>query len=204
MEENGKILIDFNKLSIMTEKFYAELDELFSQFVEMLNEYDKSEILQNYFFELFESFFYATFIDNFFSNLTPENLEEYGLSIDMRENIKNKYEDVQKDVDSIIHVKDEKKVKKIDVEYYNNFKARLQSDFPKILNLIAQLEKEIDINRSKKYLKEKKEEIKKSGRTDRDLHSKIMTAIIAANIKKNNTFSFGKDMNKLKNGLATN
>lgn len=186
----------------MTEKFYKELDELFSSFIEMLNEYNQSEILQDYFFELFESFFYAKLINNFFKNLTQENLDECGLSRDLPENIKIKYEDLRKDVDSIIHIKDEKELKKIDAEYYNNFKAKLKSDFPKTLNLIEQLEKDIDINRSEIYLKEKKEEIKKSGRKDSELHSKIMTTIIAANIKKCNTFSFGKDMDKLKIGLA--
>lgn len=202
MNPNGKILIDFNKLSIMIKKFYTEMDEVFSSSVEMLNKYDKSEILQNYFFELFESFFYATIMDNFFRNLTPENIGEYGLSIDMCETIKMEYKDIQKDLDSIIHIKAEQGFKKIDLEYYDNFKTRLESDYPKLLNLIAQIEKENDINRSGVYLKEKKEEIKKSGLKDSDLNSKILTTIIAANIKKNNTVSSGKDRDKLTKGLA--
>ena len=178
------------------------MDELFSSFVEMLNKYDKSEILQDYFFDLFESFFYATIIDNFFRNLTPENLKEYGLSTDMHETIKNEYKDIQKDLDSIIHVKYEQEFKKIDLDYYNNFKARLESDYPKILNLIAKIEKENEIDLSEVYLKEKKEEIKKSGLKDLDINSKILTTIMAVYIKKNNKFPLDKDMHKLKDGLA--
>ena len=186
----------------MIKKFYTEMDELFSSFVEMLNKYDKSEILQDYFFDLFESFFYATIIDNFFRNLTPENLKEYGLSTDMHETIKNEYKDIQKDLDSIIHVKYEQEFKKIDLDYYNNFKARLESDYPKILNLIAKIEKENEIDLSEVYLKEKKEEIKKSGLKDLDINSKILTTIMAVYIKKNNKFPLDKDMHKLKDGLA--
>lgn len=185
----------------MTEKLFMDFDELFSSFVEILNKYDKSEILQNYFFELFESIFYSTLIENFFSNLTPKNLEEYRLS-DMDENIKNKYEDVLDDVNLVKHVQIDQESKKIDAKYYNFFKARLECDFPKLLNLIAQLEKEIDINQSKRYLRDKKEKIKESGKNDIDLNSKIMTTVIAANIKNKNRFPSDKNMCKLKNGLA--
>lgn len=187
----------------MTEEIYAQMDEIFDfTVVKPLNEYHRSEVLQNYFFGLFESFFYATVIDNFFRNLTPKNLEECGLSVNLSENIKNKYKDIQKDVNSIISPKKDQKPKKINLNYYNNFKTRIESDYPKLMDLISLMEKEIDINRSKLYLNEKKEEIKKLGRNDLDLNSKILTTILTANIKKNNTFSLGRDMDKLTDGLS--
>ena len=185
----------------MTEKFYKEFDRLFSSFVERLNEYKKSEILQDYFFERFESSFYATLIDIFFSNLTPKNLKEYELSTES-ENIKNTYRDALNDVNLIIHAKNEKKLKKIDLKYYNNFKARLGIDFPKLFNLMAQVEKEIDTNRSEIYLKCKKEEIKKSGRIDSDFYSEITTKIVEVTIKKKNRFPSDKEMDKSINGIV--
>jgi hypothetical protein len=186
----------------MTKKLYVEMDDLFSSFIVMLNEYDNSEILQNYFFEILESLFYATLIDNFFSNLTPDNLEECGLSIDVGQNVKNKYENVRKDIDLIIHIDLDQELEKIDAEYYYNFKSKLENDFPKVLGLIAQLEKEIDINQGKIYLRDKKEKIKEYGRTDKDLNSTIMTIVVAANIKTKNRLPSDKDMDKLKDGVA--
>lgn len=184
----------------MPEK-YEILDDLFSSCIKILNDYNKSEILQNYFFELIESFFYATIIDKFFRNLTSENLEEYGLSVDVCETVETEYKDVQNDVNVIIHHK-EQEFKKLDEEYYNNFKRRLKEDYPKLINLMVEIEKEIDIDRGKDYLRDKKEKIRESGRNDSDLHSKILTKIMEANVKKNSTFSLGKDLDKLRDGLA--
>lgn len=182
-------------------KFYNDLDEVFTVFIETINKYNRSIILQNYFFEFFESLFYAKIINNFFLNLSPENPEKSELSIEIFEAVRNEYDDVQKDVNTVIHIQNDER-KKIDEIYYNEFKARLKCDFPQLFNLISQLEKEIDIKWGKQYLKYKKDEIKKSGRSDGDLDSKIRTKIIEVNIKKKNSFPSGKDLDKLKDGIS--
>jgi hypothetical protein len=116
--------------------------------------------------------------------------------------IKNKYETVLKDTDMIIHIDLNQELKIINEEYYDNFKSKLENDFTKILNLLTQLENEIDFNQRKVYLKDKKEKIKEYGIEDSDLNSKILTTVIAANIKKKNRFPSDKDMDKLTEGLG--
>ena len=49
----------------MDNKFLKELDELYSQIEEILNNYTKSTILQNHFLDQLKTLFYANLINNF-------------------------------------------------------------------------------------------------------------------------------------------
>lgn len=63
----------------MDNKFYNELDKVYLQIKEFLNKYAKSTILQNFCLNVFESFFYANLINNFFINLNKKIIKEYNL-----------------------------------------------------------------------------------------------------------------------------
>jgi len=181
----------------MVEKLYGDLDELFYMLIKPLDEYNESTTLQNYYFKLFESFFYGTIINNFFSNLTPGNLEEFELTIEMCEGIKSKNKNIIKDVTSAISIEEDPKVKKIDITYYNNFKTKIATDFPKFLDYLSELEKKVDISHGKKYLKNKKKEIRKKGQVSGDMSSRLMTKLIEGYVKKKNTFPSAKNLEKL-------
>ncbi len=181
----------------MVKKLYQDLDKLFYTLINPLNDYDKSTVLQNYYFKLFESFFYGTIINNFFKNLTLENLDEYKLTIEMSEDIKNKNSDIIKDVKSAISIDEDPEVKKIDIKYYKIFKTRITTDFPKFLDYLSDLEKEVDINYSKKYLKNKKAEIRKEGLPSGDFSSNLMTNLLELYVKKKDTFPSANDLEKL-------
>ena len=142
----------------MNSKFYEELDKVHLQIKEFLNNYIESTILQNHFFNEFESFFYATLINNFFVNLTRENVKEYNLPRGKIGEIKRKHGHLQKDIESALSFS--LKNKKISGESYNNFKLRLKKDFPEFQKIISAIEKEIDIKKAKGYLKNKEKEIR--------------------------------------------
>jgi hypothetical protein len=124
---------------------------------------------------MFESSFYANLINNFFLNLNTENIEEYGLSSDYVEKIKQRYKKIQEDVELALSEPFEEQL--IDETFYENFKAQVKKDFPDALKLIPEIEREIDIERAKEYLKDKAEEIKKTGRSKKDFHSVLMTKV---------------------------
>jgi hypothetical protein len=53
------------------------------------------------------------------------------------------------------------KYKKIDERYYTRFKASLRRHFPEFLKIIYEIEKTIDLDRARNYLKERQEEVNK-------------------------------------------
>ncbi len=184
----------------MINEFYDELDKLFSIIKEVLDNYGNSEILQKHFLKIFESFFYANLINNFFLNLNTENIEECGLSSDYIVKIKRKYKKIRKDVESALSKTLERQL--IDEVFYENFKAQVKKDFPNALKLVSEIEREIDIERSKGYLKNKAEEIKKTGKSERDFDSFLITKALEAYINQNKCFPRAEDLDKLLNVLG--
>ena len=183
----------------MINQFYDELDKLFSVIEEVLDNYGNSEILQKHFLKIFESFFYATLINNFFLNLNTENIEEWSLSSDNIVKIKQKYKKIQTDVKSALS--ETFGAQLIDEAFYKNFKAQVKKEFPNALKLIYEIEKEIDMGRAKEYLKIKAEEIKKTGTLEEDIHSFIMTTALEAYIIERKCVPSAEDLDKLLNGF---
>lgn len=179
----------------MNVKFYEEMDKLFDQIEEFLNNYSKSKILQNYFLNQFISFFYANLVNNFFINLNKENAKDYNLPKGKIGVIKRRYRDLQKDIElalSMFLVD-----KNIDSKYYTNFKKSLSKEFPGFLKIVDELEKIIDIRKAKKYLKGKSKKIKKSGKLDSDFNNLLLTGVIEAYVENKNCLPFGKKLDTI-------
>ena len=66
----------------MNNKIFEDLDKIYFHLEEFLNNFNKSEILHNYFISEFKSFFYANLINNFFINLNRANIKAYNLPKD--------------------------------------------------------------------------------------------------------------------------
>ena len=113
-----------------------QLDKLFSGIKKLLNNYSSSDVLQKYFFQMFESFFYANLINSFFLNLTAQNLEDCGLSSDYIAKINLKYKNIRKDAKSTIDgapfVGE-----LIRPDSYDDFKREVKQDFPEAFELIC-------------------------------------------------------------------
>ncbi|MFQ5821698.1 MAG: DUF5677 domain-containing protein [Candidatus Heimdallarchaeota archaeon] len=184
----------------MSSKFYEELDRVHLQIKEFLNNYVKSSILQNHFSNEFEFFFYATLINHFLTNLTRKNIKEYNLPRGKIAEIKRKYGHLQKDIESASSLSS--KNKKINGEFYNNFKLRLDKDFPEFQKIISAIEKEIDIEKAKGYLKKKEKQIKKLGKPDKDINAFFITKALEVYVQREKSFPIGKKLDKFMKVLA--
>ena len=181
----------------MDNKYYEEFDKVYLVIRETLSNYSKSTILQNYFLNAFESLFYGTLIDNFFINLNQKNIKESNLPKGQIGNIKNKYKDIRKDVKLalVLSLKD----KKIDEKYYNNFKIKIENDFPEFQKVISEIEKEIEFEKAKEYLEKREEEIINLGKPDTDFDTSFITSILEVYIKKEKRFPIDKKFDELIN-----
>ena len=172
-----------------------QLDKLFSGIKKLLNNYSSSDVLQKYFFQMFESFFYANLINSFFLNLTAQNLEDCGLSSDYIAKINLKYKNIRKDAKSSIDgapfVGE-----LIRPDSYDDFKREVKQDFPEAFELISEIEKSFDIEELKRYLKNKREEIKKTGKSREDFNSLLITTAIEEYVKLRGYFP-DKDLDKI-------
>lgn len=155
-----------------TSKYYVELDSLFHKIIAHLNNYEKSIVLQNYFFEQFQSFVYATLIDNFFKNLNQKNIEELNLPQDKIDVINKEYEPLRKTIKSIISFSSKEK---LDDDHYNNFKSGLKDKFPDFIKILSEVERLTSIKDLSSYLNKKKREIEEAGKTDSALETIILT-----------------------------
>lgn len=182
-------------LKIMNNKPYNELDKVYLQIEEFLNKYTKSTILQSFSLNVFESFFYANLINNFFINLNRKIIKEYNLPRRNIGIIKKKYKQLQKDIKLALSLSPKKK--KIDDKAYNNFKLRIKKGFPEFQKIISEIEKEIDIKKAKGYLKKKEKEIKKLGKPDKDLNTLFITSALEVYVQKEKCLPIGKKLDKL-------
>jgi len=182
-------------LNIMDNKSYNELDKVYLQIKEFLNKYTKSTILQSFSLNVFESFFYANLINNFFINLNRKIIREYNLPRRNIGIIKKKYKQLQKDIKLVLSLSPEKK--KIDDKAYNNFKLRIKKDFPEFQKIISEIEKEIDIKKAKIYLKKKEKEIKRFGKPDKDFNILFITSALEVYVQKEKCLPISKKLDKL-------
>ena len=182
-------------LNIMDNKSYNELDKVYLQIKEFLNKYTKSTILQSFSLNVFESFFYANLINNFFINLNRKIIKEYNLPRRNIGIIKKKYKQLQKDIKLVLSLSPKKE--KIDDKDYNNFKLRIKKDFPEFQKIISEIEKEIDIKKAKIYLKKKEKEIKKFGKPDKDFNTFFITSALEVYVQKEKCLPIGKKLDKL-------
>lgn len=177
----------------MSNHFYDQFDEIFLAITKILNTYSSSEVLQGYFFKTFESFVYANLVNNFFLNLTPENLTDYSLSSDYIVRINDKYKKLRKDVNLVINVHFERA--SVNPASYAEFKQAIKKDFPQAFELISEIEKQFDIEELERYLNTKAGDIKKTGKSRKDFNSWLITLAMEAYVKDRGYFPF-RDLDK--------
>ncbi len=164
-------------------KFYEELNELFLGITNFLMGYNQSNILKNYFFEAFESFSYSNLINKIFLTINEansawdeENSEDSIISIEKIAEFNLEYKNVLEDVKSGLSISLNNK--KIDEDYYNDFKYQIEKYFPDFLGLILRIEEEIDIDHLEIYLDNKKEQLKDIGKSKGDFDSFVLTTAL--------------------------
>ncbi|MCX6648679.1 MAG: DUF5677 domain-containing protein [Candidatus Bathyarchaeota archaeon] len=162
------------------------MDELYESIENLLNKYGKSIILQNYFRIKFESFFYATLINLFFLNLNEKIVKELNLPRGKIGYIKSEFKLTTKNVSSALSLS--LKDIKIDYECYENFKRQLKIAFPDFIKINQEIEKQIEFEKSKDYLSNIEEKIKKQGINDPNLNVFFITSILESLIQHGKEF----------------
>ncbi|MCL5770702.1 MAG: DUF5677 domain-containing protein [Actinobacteria bacterium] len=176
----------------MNNKIFEDLNNIYFHLEEFLNNYNKSEILQNYFISEFKSFFYANLINNFFINLNHRNIKEYNLPEGKIGIIKRNYKKLQQDVK--LSLTWSSKNNKVDEKRYINFRLNIKKEFPEFYKIISEIEKEIDTKKVKHYLKKKEKYIKKLGKSDKDLNALFIVKALEIYIQKEKCFPIGKKL----------
>ncbi len=175
-------------------EFYNKFDEVYSSISKFLSNYCKSTVLQNFCQIEVESLLYGNLVNNFFINLNQENIKKLNLPLGKIGKIRKKFGDIQKNVRRALL--SPLKAQKINEKYYNSFKLKIKKEFPDFLKIIKEIEKEIDINKAKGYLKKKEREIKEIGKPIKDFNTSILTKALEVYIQKKKEFPLGKKLKK--------
>ncbi len=186
----------------MNSEFYRGFDDLFSEIKDFLSECCKSEILQTFFWNGLESLFYRNLVLNFFTNLNRDTINALELPKGNIGRIKTKYKEVQRDMKTIFFSGSDGK--KIDEKYYKDFKQQVKRDFPGYERIITEIETEIDLTKTKRYLKERETEIKKCGKPERNLNAFLITETLKKYIDEKGHLPFGKKLDQLMKVVVKN
>jgi len=179
--------------SAKTKQYYGELEKAVSLFVGFLNNCGRSPALQEYAVQEFTSFFYANLISNLFKNLTPQNFREVQMPVGQIRAIRRAHQEVLKDVKAALSMKG----KKIDAKYYSAFRSKLTKEYPKLLKLVEEVEKALELNKASDYLAKKEKIIRKSGKTQTELQDLFATAILQTFVDKLHRLPNEREVSKL-------
>lgn len=168
----------------MNNDFYNGIEKIFKSIIDFLSKFNKSELLQESCYILFESNVYANIIKNIFLNLTDENTFELDISKEEVENFKLEFKYALDEVEKSLSMDEPK----IDSKYYKNFKQNVKDKFPVFTDFINKLEVEWDIDKLDKFMAEKREILAKTGKDDSDIETVIQTKLLEDNIGKSNKF----------------
>lgn len=169
-------------------KYYGDLDNIFYKITNILNNYEKSQILQNYFFGRFESFIYANLINNFFKNLNQKNIEDFNLSTNRINVINKEYETLQKEIRSVLSFSS---TNKMNEKHYSDFKSDLKNKFPDFLKIISEIEKLTSNKGMPKYLNKKRKEMEKTGKTNASLETIVVTKALEGYVNVHHRLPIG-------------
>jgi hypothetical protein len=183
------------QMKMIKNEFYEKLNEIYSSISGLLSNYCKSPILQNFCQSEVETLFYGNLVKNFFMNLNQKKIKELNLPKGKIGQIKKKYIDIQRDIK--LAFSSSLKGKKVDEEYYDNFKLKIEKEFPEFLKIFIEIEKEIDIKGAKIFLKKKEDELKKIGKPIEDFDALIMTKGMEVYVQVKKKLPVGQDLKKL-------
>lgn len=165
-----------NKSAIQT------LDNAYKTIEDLLRDFRKSAILQEYFAGQYTSLFFGNMIQKFIKNLNEENIRKLGLKRGQVSLIRREYRPIIKKARAAISMSLKKEI--VDEKYYDDFKADLLQRFPDYIKIIERVEQEINYNETKAHLERRKKEIDSLGIVDADLSMEFKTCVIEKYVKQ--------------------
>lgn len=135
-----------NELFNLIKSYSNDLNEIF-------NPINESTIISNFYINFLEDVLYRNILDNFFNNLTEENINDAKLLSSDIEKIKKDFERIQKDI--LISSEDIDELI-FDKSYYYSSKSEILSKYPTLENLFNELEKIIDLSSIEDFINNQK------------------------------------------------
>ena len=184
----------------MNTKFLSELNGIAKSIEGILEKYSKSELLQNYFFDMLNSLLYTNLISNFFENLTEENLREFKIEKQRSEEISNELKNLQNKVKPALS--DAFNNEFITLKDYKKFKDIIRKKYPEFEKIILEIEKEIDLKKTSEHIQKKREAFEKCGVIEPNLDTTIITNAIETCVKLEHRFPSESDKSMLSKILS--
>ena len=165
-----------------TNELFDAIKSISKRLKDILNPIQESPIIFEFYISLLEDLLYRNILENFFNNLTDENIKDCNLLPSDIEIIKKDFKKIQKDIkisaediDEVIFTK----------SYYYSSKRDILAKYPALEKIFNELEEIVDLDSIEDYIKNQKLDCIKDNRDYRI----ILKTLILEDLIKNNNFN---------------
>lgn len=162
-------------------ELFDKIKSISTRLKEIFNPINESEIISQFYTGLLEDLVYRNILQNFFNNLTEENIKDCNLNTTDLERIKNDFKKIQRDIEISADDVDEIIFSK---SYYYSSKSEILAKYPTLEKIFNEIEKIVDLDLIEDFIKNQKLTYVKSNKNYRVI---INTAIFE-NLIKNKLF----------------
>ena len=152
-------------------ELFDEIKLISERLKEIFNPINESEIISQFYIGLLDDLVYRNILQNFFNNLTEENIKDCNLNTVDLERIKNDFKKIQsdikisaEDIDEIIFGK----------SYYYSSKNEILEKYPTLEKIFNEIEKIVDLDSIEAFIKNQKLEYVKSNKNYRIIINTVM------------------------------
>lgn len=170
-------------------ELFNEIKSISERLKEIFNPINESEIISKFYIDLLDDFVYRNILQNFFNNLTEENINDCNLNTTDLERIKNDFKKIQSDIKISADDVDEVIFSKY---YYYSSKSEILAKYPTLEKIFKEIEKIFDLNSIEDFIKNQKLEYVKSNKNYRV----IINTIMFENLIKNKLFKEWPQLNQ--------
>ena len=125
-----------------SKKLFNEIKLISTKLKEIFNPIQESEIISNFYICSLEDELYRNILENFFNNLTEENIKECDLLPSDIKEIKKDFKKIQENIrisaeniDEVIHIK----------SYYYSSKKEILEKYPTLEKIFDEIEKIVEL-----------------------------------------------------------
>ncbi len=164
-----------------SKKLFNEIKLISTKLKEIFNPIQESEIISNFYICLLEDELYRNILENFFNNLTEENIKECDLLPSDIKEIKKDFKKIQENIrisaeniDEVIHIK----------SYYYSSKKEILEKYPTLEKIFDEIEKIVELDTIEDFIKNEKLEYSDNSHDYRI----ILNTLILEDLIKNKHF----------------
>lgn len=162
-------------------ELFDKIKSISTRLKEIFNPINGSEIISQFYTGLLEDLVYRNILQNFFNNLTEENIKDCNLNTTNLERIKNDFKKIQRDIEISADDVDEIIFSK---SYYYSSKSEILAKYPTLEKIFNEIEKIVDLDLIEDFIKNQKLTYVKSNKNYRV----IINTVIFENLIKNKLF----------------